>query len=88
MKITSSLSERELQERRIALKERVQRSRTRKKALLEQIENEMSYVSSSAEADTDQTIQHHRCSYQFHFQKEERLLKNENNKAMTDCTKR
>ena len=66
----------------------VQRSRNRKKALLEQIENEMSYVSSSTEADTDQTIQHHRCSYQFHFQQEERLLKNENNKAMTDSTKR
>ena len=33
----SSLSKKELQERRIAVKERVQRSRDRKKALLEQI---------------------------------------------------
>ena len=29
---------------------------------------------------------HHQCSYQFPFQKEERLLKNENDEAMTDCT--
>ena len=53
---TSSLSKKELQERRIAVKERVQRSRDRKKALLEQIQNEMSYASSSTEADTDQTM--------------------------------
>ena len=53
---TSSLSKKELQERRIAVKERVQRSRDRKKALLEQIQNEMSYASSSTELDTDQTM--------------------------------
>ena len=53
---TSSLSKKELQERRIAVKERVQRSRDRKKALLEQIHNEMSCASSSTEADTDQTM--------------------------------
>ena len=53
---TSSLSKKELQEKRIAVKEKVQRSRDRKKALLEQIQNEMSYASSSTEADTDQTM--------------------------------
>ena len=53
---TSSLSKKELQERRIAVKERVQRSSDRKKALLEQIQNEMSYASLSTEADTDQTM--------------------------------
>ena len=55
---TYSLSKTELQERRIAVKERVQRSRDRKKAVRkkEQIQNEMSYVSSSTEADTDQTM--------------------------------
>ena len=49
---TSSLSKKELQDGRIAVKERVQRSRDLKKALLEQIQNEMSYASSSTEADT------------------------------------
>ena len=34
----------------------VQRSHDRKKALLEQILNEVSYASSSTEADTDQTM--------------------------------
>ena len=53
---TSSLQKKELQERRIAVKERAQRSCDRKKAVLEQIQTEMSYVSSSTEADTDQTI--------------------------------
>ena len=55
---TSSLSKKELQERRIAVKERVQRSRDRKKAVRkkEQIQNEISYASSSTEADTDQTM--------------------------------
>ena len=53
---TSSLSKKELQDGRIAVKERVQRSRDLKKALLEQIQNEMSYASSSTEADTDQTM--------------------------------
>ena len=46
----------ELQERRIAVKEMVQRSHDRKKALLEQILNEVSYASSSTEAGTDQTM--------------------------------
>ena len=45
-----------IQERRIAVKERVQRSSDRKKAPLEQIQNEMSYASSSIKADTDQTM--------------------------------
>ena len=36
---TSSLSKKELQDGRIAVKERVQRSRDLKKALLEQIQN-------------------------------------------------
>ena len=53
---TSSLSNKKLQERRIAAKERVQRSRDRKKTLLEQIQNEMSYACLSTEADTDQTM--------------------------------
>ena len=53
---TSSLSKKELQERRIAVKERVQRSRDRKKALLEQIQNELSYASSSTEAESDQAM--------------------------------
>ena len=53
---TSSLQKKELQERRIAVKERVQRFCDRKKAFLEQIQNEISYASSSTEADTDQTI--------------------------------
>ena len=52
---TSSLQKKELQERRIAVKERVQRSSDRKKVLLEQIQNEMSYALST-EADTDQTM--------------------------------
>ena len=53
---TFSLLKKELQERRIAVKEMVQRSHDRKKALLEQILNEVSYASSSTEADTDQTM--------------------------------
>ena len=53
---TSNLSKKELQERRTAVKERLQRSRDRKKALLEQIQNKMSYAPSSTEADTDQTM--------------------------------
>ena len=53
---TFSLLKKELQERRIAVKEMIQRSHDRKKALLEQILNEVSYASSSTEADTDQTM--------------------------------
>ena len=53
---TFSLLKKELQERRIAVKEMVQRSHDRKKALLEQILNEVSYASSLTEADTDQTM--------------------------------
>ena len=53
---TSSLSKKELQERRMAVKERVQRSRDCKRTLLEKIQNEMSYASSLAEADIDQTM--------------------------------
>ena len=52
----AGISKKELQERRITVKKRVQRSRDRKKALLEQIQNEMSYASSSTEADTNQTM--------------------------------
>ena len=53
---TSSLSKKELRERRITVKETVQRSRDCKKTVLEQIQNEMSYASSSTELDTDQTM--------------------------------
>ena len=45
-----------LEKRRIAVQKTVQRSRDRKKAFLEQIQNEMSYASSSTEADTNQTM--------------------------------
>ena len=50
---TSGLSKKELQERRMAVKEWLQRSRNSKKALLEQIQNQMSYASLLSEADTD-----------------------------------
>ena len=66
---TSILLKKELQGRRIAVKERVQHLRDCKRVLLEQIQNEMSYASSSTKADTD------------HFLKEERLLENKNDKS-------
>ena len=66
---TSILLKKELQGRRTAVKERVQHSRDCKRVLLEQIQNEMSYASSSTKADTD------------HFLKEKRLLENKNDKS-------
>ena len=66
---TSILLKQELQGRRTAVKERVQNSHDCKRVLLEQIQNEMSYASSSTKADTD------------HFLKEKRLLENKNDKS-------
>ena len=77
-----------MQEKRIPVKGRVQRSRDRKKAVLGQIQNEMSNAPSSSEADTDQTMSPSPIIVSIGFQKEERLLENENDEAMTDCTKR
>ena len=76
-----------MQEKRIPVKGRVQRSRDRKKAVLGQIQNEMSYAPSSSEADTDQTMSPSPIIVSIGFQKEEMLLENENDEAMTDCTK-
>ena len=83
---TSSLSKKE---KRIAVKERVQRSRDRKKALVEQIQNGISYALHQPKLILTGQCHHHRCSYQFHSQKDEKLLENENDEAMTtDCIKR
>ena len=48
----------------------------------------MSYAPSSSEADTDQTMSPSPIIVSIGFQKEERLLENENDEPMTDCTKR
>ena len=76
-----------MQEKRIPVKGRVQRSRDRKNAVLGQIQNEMSNAPSSSEADTDQTMSPSPIIVSIGFQKEEMLLENENDEAMTDCAK-